>query len=150
MYLSSWLFSCSLQRRRHDVELLCRPGVTWLAASLSPNRDDLVRADGLLQARQLCGGHRSDEVAERAAQPAGRLRDNSGHACCNFHFSVCCFLLLNLPNVVLVFYIVYHVAMEKYMACFPYLIQLWAFKLSHCQIVVCDDVVSTKQYERRN
>lgn len=74
------LFSRPLLRRHHDVELLCRPAVPRLAASLGPDRDDLLRAAGLLQARQLGGGNRPDEVAERAAQPPGRLRDNSGDA----------------------------------------------------------------------
>lgn len=39
---------------------------------------------------------------------------------------------------------------NTWLVCFPFLIHSWAFKLSRCQIVACDELVSTKQYERNN
>lgn len=66
------------QRRRHDVGILGRPGVTWLAAALGTDRDGLLRAAGALQARQLCGRLWNVEMVKQAEEPFGRLRDDTG------------------------------------------------------------------------
>lgn len=65
-------------RRGDDVELLGRPALGRLAASLSAGGDDLLRAAGVLPPGQLGGGHRAHEVVKRTEKPSGKLRDNAG------------------------------------------------------------------------
>ena len=60
------------------MDILCRPQVTWLAATLSTDRDGLLCAAGSFHARQLYWRHCSHEVVEYTKKPSGEFRVNSG------------------------------------------------------------------------
>ena len=85
-----WLFiTFSCLRWSHDVEIVCWPGLTWLAASLSADWDGLVCGAGSFSAWQFGGGHFTHQVVKQAEKSSRGLRDHTGTIRLNL-FSVTC------------------------------------------------------------